>query len=178
MKTNRYVTFLIIFVVFLLSVTSVIAEDQIIVDFYYSEACPDCLAILPIIDNVTAHYAENHSVVIQKKEVSANKTNWNEMTARGVIYPAVVIHNKTKKTDILDEDITRDYLIDVIDRYIENLSVKEIDRNIIDIPFIGKVNLSQLSLPVFTIVLGARGGKYCLLVVSLSFFRGYFTFYS
>jgi thiol-disulfide isomerase/thioredoxin len=155
MKTNRYVTFLIIFVVFLLSVTSVIAEDQIIVDFYYSEACPDCLAILPIIDNVTAHYAENHSVVIQKKEVSANKTNWNEMTARGVIYPAVVIHNKTKKTDILDEDITRDYLIDVIDRYIENLSVKEIDRNIIDIPFIGKVNLSQLSLPVFTIVLGA-----------------------
>ena len=43
MKKNRYVTLLIISVVFLLSVTSVIAENQVIVDFYYSEACGDCL---------------------------------------------------------------------------------------------------------------------------------------
>jgi len=156
MKTNRYVTFLIIFVVFRLSVTSVIAEDQIIVDFYYSEACPDCLAIIPIIDNVTVHYAENYSgkVVIQKKEVTANKTNWNEMTARGVIYPAVVIHNKNNKTDIPEDYITRDYLIDVIDMYIANQNVKDIPKDIINVPFFGAVNLSLLSLPVFTIVLG------------------------
>ncbi len=37
MKKNRYFTLLIVFVVLLLSVTSVIAENQVIVDFYYSE---------------------------------------------------------------------------------------------------------------------------------------------
>ena len=153
MKKNRYVTFLIIFVVFLLSLTSVIAEDQIIVNFYYSETCGPCIPFIAIIDNVTAHYTENSSgkVVIQKKEVSSNVTNYNEMLARDVTYPAVVINNKTK---ISEDYITHDYLIDVIDRYIANLSIEEIPKDIIYVPFFGTVNLSRLSLPVFTIVLG------------------------
>ena len=144
---------LIISVVLLLSVTSVIAENQVIVDFYYSETCGSCQAVIPIIDNVTAHYAENYSgkVVIQKKEVSSNTTNYNEMLARDVAYPAVVINNKTK---IPEDYITNDYLIEVIDRYIANLSVDEIPEDIIYVPFFGAVNLSRLSLPVFTIVLG------------------------
>jgi thiol-disulfide isomerase/thioredoxin len=153
MKKNRYVTILIVLVFLLLGVTSVVAEKQVIVDFYYSEACGECQAIIPIIDDVTVHYTENYSgkVVIQKKEVSANATNYNEMLARDVFYPAVVINNKTK---ISEDYITHDYLIDVIDRYIANLSVEEIPKDIIYVPFFGAVNLSSLSLPVFTIVLG------------------------
>ncbi len=153
MKKNRYVTLLIISVVLLLSITSVIAENQVIVDFYYSEACGSCIPFIALIDNVTAHYTENNSgkVVIQKKEVSSNTTNYNEMLAREVSYPAVVINNKTK---IPEDYITNDYLIEIIDRYIANLSVDEIPKDIIYVPFFGTVNLSRLSLPVFTIVLG------------------------
>jgi thiol-disulfide isomerase/thioredoxin len=153
MKKNHYVTLLIISVVLLLSITSVIAENQVIVDFYYSETCGSCIPFIAIIDNVTAHYAENNSgnVVIQKKEVSSNTTNYNEMLVREVSYPVVVINNKTK---IPEEYITNDYLIEVIDRYIANLSVDEIPKDIIYVPFFGAVNLSRLSLPVFTIVLG------------------------
>ena len=153
MKKNRYATLLIISVVLLLSITSVIAENQVIVDFYYSEACGSCIPFIALIDNVTAHYTENNSgkVVIQKKEVSSNTTNYNEMLAREVSYPAVVINNKTK---IPEDYITNDYLIEIIDRYIANLSVDEIPKDIIYVPFFGAVNLSRLSLPVFTIVLG------------------------
>jgi hypothetical protein len=153
MKKNRYATLLIISVVLILSITSVIAENQVIVDFYYSEACGSCIPFIALIDNVTAHYTENNSgkVVIQKKEVSSNTTNYNEMLAREVSYPAVVINNKTK---IPEDYITNDYLIEIIDRYIANLSVDEIPKDIIYVPFFGAVNLSRLSLPVFTIVLG------------------------
>jgi len=148
MKKSRSVILFIISVVLLLSVTSVIAENQVIVDFYYSEACGSCVPKIAIIDNVTAYYAENHSVIIQKKEVSSNTTNYNEMIAREVFYPAVVINNKTK---ISEDEITRDYLIKVID----NTTVVPPPQPWYIIDFFGvKVNLSNLSLPVFTIVLG------------------------
>ena len=152
MKKNLYATLLILSVVFLLSVTSVIAENQVIVDFYYSNACGDCHAKFPIINETEYYYAQNRSVKIQWKEVSENTTNYNEMIAREVAYPAVVINNKTK---IPEEDITRDNLIKVINGYIQNESIPpNKDKNIVNIPFIGEVNLSNLSLPVFTIVLG------------------------
>jgi thiol-disulfide isomerase/thioredoxin len=155
MKRNRFVTFLIIFVVFLLSVTSVIAENQIIVDFYYSDSCGECQAIIPIIDDVTAHYAENYSgkVIIQKKEVSSNETNRNEMLARKLDFPSVIINNETI---IPESHLTYTELTKTIDEYIANVSNHtNYDRNVIDLPWIGPVNLTSLSLPVLTIVLGA-----------------------
>jgi thiol-disulfide isomerase/thioredoxin len=154
MKRNRFVTFLIIFVVFLLSVTSVIAENQVIVDFYYSESCGECLAVIPIIDDVTAHYAENYSgkVVIQKKEVGSNETNRNEMLARRLSFPSVIINNETK---IPETNLTYKELTKIIDEYIANVSNHtKYDENVIYIPWIGSVNLTRFSLPALTIVLG------------------------
>jgi len=154
MKKNRYVTFLIIFFVFLLSVTSVFAEDQIIVDFYYSESCGECQAVIPIIDDVAAHYAENYSgkVVIQQKEVGSNITNYNEMQARGLSFPSVIINNETI---IPESHLTYTELTKAIDEYIANsTNHTKYDRNVIDLPWIGPVNLTSYSLPVLTIVLG------------------------
>jgi thiol-disulfide isomerase/thioredoxin len=154
MKKTRYVTFLIIFVVFLLSVTSAIAEDQIIVDFYYSESCGECQAIIPIINDVTARYAENYSgkVVIQKKEVGSNKTNYNEMVARDLSFPSVIINNETI---IPESHLTYAELTKAIDDYLTNRSNHtKYDKNVIDLPWIGPVNLTSYSLPVLTIVLG------------------------
>lgn len=153
MKKNGFFIFFMISVFFLLSVTSVLAENQVIVDFYYSETCETCLQAVDTIDEITTYYAENFSgiVIIQQKEITSNKTNWDEMLARGLSFPSVMINNKTK---IPEAYITTDYLIEVIDRYIANLSVDEIPEDIIYVPFFGAINLSRLSLPMFTILLG------------------------
>lgn len=153
MKKNRFITLLILFFVLQLAVTSVFADNQVNVDFYYSQTCGSCVPYIAIIDDVIAHYAENNSgkVVIQKKEVSSNISNYNEMLARGVSYPAVVINNKTK---IPETNITKNYVIEVIDKYVANLSVNEIPKDVIYIPIFGAVNLSRISLPLLTIMLG------------------------
>ncbi len=155
MKMNRFLT--IGFVVFTLTLitTSVVAEDQVIVDFYYSETCGSCKPAADIMDQVILHYAENNSgnVVIFKKEITSNTTNRNEMRARGLSYPSVIINNLTKIPKL---NITYDTLIHTIDEAIANITPTiYYDPNITEIPFFGKINLSQLALPVLTIILGA-----------------------
>lgn len=154
MKKNSYYLLFTVLFILLLNITSVIAEKQVIVDFYYSETCGSCKPAVDVIDEVTMYYAGNFSgiVIIQKKEVGANQTNRDEMLARRLSFPSVIINNKTKIPEI---NITKVYLIEVIDKYIANLSVNEIPDNIIYLPFIGPVNLSGLSLPFLTIMLGA-----------------------
>jgi len=154
MKKNRYFTLPMVFVVLLLSVTSVIAENQVIVDFYYSESCGSCKPAITIIDNITTHYAKNYSgkVIIQKKEVGSNATNRNEMHTRKLSFPSVIINNETK---IPKANLTYKELTERIDEYIANLDIhKKYDENVIYLPLIGPVNLTSLSLPVLTIVLG------------------------
>ncbi len=83
MKMNRLFTIIFVVFIFTLITTSVIAEDQVIVDFYYSETCGSCKPAVDIIDQVILHYAENNSdnVVFFKKEITSNTTNRNEMRA-------------------------------------------------------------------------------------------------
>ena len=98
MKKNRYYTLFIISVVLLLSVTSVFAENQVIIDFYYSKTCGPCGEAIVVINEIKAYYVENYSgiVIIQKKEIISDQTNYDEMLARGLSYPSVIIDNKTK----------------------------------------------------------------------------------
>ncbi len=172
MKTNRTVTFG--FVVFTLTIltTTVVAKDQVIVDFYYSETCGSCKPVVDIIDQVILHYAENNSdnVVIFKKEITSNTTNRNEMRVRGLSYPSVIIDNLTKIPKL---NITYDILINTIDEAIANLTPSVYyDPNITEIPFFGKINLSQLTLPVLTIILGTLDSfnpcAFFILIVLLS----------
>lgn len=151
MKKNRCYTIVIISIVLLLSISSVVAENQVIVDFYYSMNCGPCGEAVVVINNVKAYYAENYSgiVIIQKKEIISSITNYNEMVARGLTYPSVIINNETK---ITETNFTEDYLIEVIDRYIANLSVDETFGNIIYLPFIGAVNL-YLSFVIIGMIL-------------------------
>jgi len=141
--------------VLLCSVSSVAAENLVIVDFYYSESCGSCHAYIPIIDNITAVYNKNYSgqVIILKKEVGSNATNRQEMRDRGMSFPSVVINNETK---IPKSNLTYNELVLRIDEYIEDLGIHTTyDQNVIDIPGFGRVNLTSFSLPVLTIVLGS-----------------------
>jgi len=134
----------------------VAAENLIVVDFYYSVSCGSCQAYIPIVDEVTAYYAENYSgiVVINKKEIG-NKTNRDEMHARGLSYPSLVVNSSNNETRIPKANMTYNETVEVIDGYIANLNKKTYENDVIDIPYIGRVNLSSLSLPVLTVVLGA-----------------------
>jgi len=152
--------------------TSVVAKDQVIVDFYYSETCGACQSAVDIIDQVIHHYAENNSnnVIFFKKEVTSNSTYRNEMRKRGLSYPSVIINNQTK---IPRANITYDTLIFVIDEAIGNLTPSVYyDPNITEIPFFGKINLSRFTLPALTIILGALDSfnpcAFFILIVLLS----------
>ncbi len=158
--------------IFTLVTTSVIAEDQVIIDFYYSETCGSCKPATDIMDQIILHYAENNSdnVVFFKKEITSNTTNRNEMRARGVSYPSVIVNNITKIPKL---NITYDTLIYTIDEAIANLTPSVFyDPNITEIPFFGKINLSQLALPILTIILGALDSfnpcAFFILIVLLS----------
>jgi len=172
MKINRLFTIIFVVFIFTLVTTSVIAEDQVIIDFYYSETCGSCKPATDIMDQIILHYAENNSdnVVFFKKEITSNTTNRNEMRARGVSYPSVIVNNITKIPKL---NITYDTLIYTIDEAIANLTPSVFyDPNITEIPFFGKINLSQLALPILTIILGALDSfnpcAFFILIVLLS----------
>jgi thiol-disulfide isomerase/thioredoxin len=172
MKMNRLLTFGFFVFSLMIITTSVVAENQVIVDFYYSETCGSCKPVADIIDQVILHYAENNSenVVFFKKEITSNTTNRNEMRMRGLSYPSVIINNLTK---IPKANITYDTLIYIVNEAIANLTpTVYYDPNITEVPFFGRVNLSQLALPILTIILGALDSfnpcAFFILIVLLS----------
>ena len=155
MKKKNYALLGFFLVVLLLTATSALAENQVIVDFYYSDTCGSCKPAIAVIDEITEFYAENFTgnVIINKKEVGANATNRAEMRNRGLIYPSAIINNETK---IPKANLTYNELTEIIDAYIANLNLqKTYDENIVSVPLIGTMNLTSLSLPVLTIVLAA-----------------------
>ena len=83
--------------------------------------------------------------------MSANATNRKEMNDRKLNFPSVIINNETKipKANLTFEEIARE-----IDEYIKNLNIHKYDENLLIIPWIGTVNLTGLSLPALTIILG------------------------
>ncbi|MBN2066411.1 MAG: hypothetical protein JW771_06350 [Candidatus Thermoplasmatota archaeon] len=154
MKNHRIFPYIIPLFFLIIITPSVVAEHQVIVDFYYSDTCGSCKPAITIIDNISTYYAENYSgkVIIQKKEVGSNATNRNEMRTRQLSFPSVIINNETKIPNL---NLTYETISKSIDEYIANLNIhKTYDENIVDIPLIGIVDLSSLSLPVLTIVLG------------------------
>jgi len=169
---NRLITFGIIICFFAFLATSVVAENQVIVDFYYSETCGSCKPANEIMDQIIHHYEENNSdqVIFFKKEITSNTTNRNEMRERGLSYPSVIVNNLTKIPKV---NITYETLILVIDQAIANLTPNIFyDQNITEIPFFGKINLSQLTLPFLTITLATLDSfnpcAFFILIVLLS----------
>jgi thiol-disulfide isomerase/thioredoxin len=153
LKAPRLFLVLLALIAASLCAMTVVAENQVVVDFYYSSSCGSCKAARQTFDDVIAHYEANDSkqVLFFEKEVGSNATNKKEMLARRVSFPSVVIDNQTK---IPKANITYDFLVMQIDAYIKNLSNHESPNpNILYLPIFGKVNLSSFSLPIFTVVL-------------------------
>jgi len=148
---NSFLLFMIIFTLTILA-QSAFAEDLVIVDYYYSSKCGTCRVFTEeVIDPIEMNFSGE--IIVNRIDIRANAKVWQEFVDFGFkAYPAAVVNNETK---IPKSNLTYDTL-----EYIINLYLAEIESNIsynesiIEIPFIGNVNTSSLSLPVLTIVLG------------------------
>ncbi|UCF11613.1 MAG: hypothetical protein JSW06_06060 [Thermoplasmatales archaeon] len=152
MKNNVRILILFGLLAFSILVQSAAAEDMIILDYYYSETCGSCRPFTEEINEIASNFSKK--IIVNKKDVRSNTTNWDEWRNHGFkSYPSAVINNETK---VPKNNLTYETLEVIINAYIAELEINQtFDDTIIDIPFIGSVNTSSLSLPILTIVLGS-----------------------
>lgn len=153
MKSKTHLTIIILFFVFSILIQTVASQELIVIDFYYSEACHSCEEYFPVIENVEENENFTGKIIVYWKDVASNSSYYNEWSNHGFhSYPSVVINNETK---VPKGNLTYETLETIIKDYIAGLEANQtFDDTIIDIPFIGKINTSSLSLPVLTVVLG------------------------
>ncbi|MFH1100905.1 MAG: hypothetical protein V1726_02565 [Methanobacteriota archaeon] len=128
-----------------------IAENVVHLEFFYSDGCPDCAQVEPVIDEIEDEYGAH--LWVERLEVGSIE-NWDRFHAYEFLeVPAVVLNNQTKYTFT---QITKENLSTSIDTYLEGTTPNASTNQsfwIVQTPF-GEVNLSAFSLPILTIVLG------------------------
>ena len=149
---RKFSTLIILCCLLVLLLASVVhAETVVRLEFFYSEGCDDCAKAIPFIDEVEQKYGSN--LQVERLEVGTI-ANWDRFHAYGFVeVPAVVINNISKfsKNQITVSNLSR-----TIDEYLEGETPNASTNHsiwIVDTPF-GQLNLSSLSLPVLTIILG------------------------
>jgi len=160
MKTKKTLSIILLFFIFFTLIQSVAAEELVVVNFYYSSSCHSCDAYKPIIHQVDAEENYTGKVEVNWREVGSNSTNrreWQDLGFYG--YPSVAVYikstNISNATKIPKNVLNYENVSAAIDGYLAGIQANQTyDETIIDIPFIGNVNTSSLSLPVLTIVLG------------------------
>jgi len=144
---------LIIFLLIIFSQLGV-AIAKVRVDFYYSSGCGECMEKMPIINETEQEYGNR--IQVYKKDISRNEHYLEEWKDYGFFdVPAVVIENETK---IPKYELTKEHLEGIIDSYLSGNKTNASNIQYVEIPFIGNLNLSELSqwsLPLLAVVLGA-----------------------
>ena len=147
-----FVLILSIFIVLML-VHTTLADDTVVLEYYYSESCGSCKEKTLIVDEIEQNYTSRITVV--RKEVGSNNTNWQEWKDHGFsLYPSVVINNETK---IPKNNITKENLEAILNSYIAEIEANKTDSNMIELPFFGRISESFLAiilLLVTVLVLG------------------------
>ena len=153
MKKTVFLPILITLIISLLLPSVAAANEPLLVEYFYSETCPDCARTTPIIDEIEKEYGER--IVVERIEVSSSVENWDRWYSYGFEeIPSVVVNNETK---IPKERITKEKLEEVINIYLSGGKPEEpfvYNKTTIATPF-GRINVSNLSLPLLAVVLGA-----------------------
>jgi len=154
----------------------VYAKNNVTVYFFYGDGCPHCADAEPFLEELVDKYPE---LTIKSFESWHNKSNTNlftEMSAAcgssvvGVptIFighkPIIGFDNVERKGREIEEAIVK-YIeeggVDLMDHLGENISscpAKEEENRIVDVPLFGSIDTSQISLPLFTIIIGLLDG--------------------
>ena len=132
----------------------VLADEQVLVEYFYSGSCGSCKIYSAFVEEVEQNYS-NEPIYIQWRDITKgnNRTAWNNYSFSA--FPSAVVNGETI---IPKSNLTRETLEYVIDTYIAGMTpnvTTDKDLVIIDTIF-GKIeiNVSALSLPVLTVVLG------------------------
>ena len=156
-NTQKLLTVAFLILLFQSLIQPVLAEEKIALDFFYSSNCASCEEKLVIIeDDFEKNETYDDILIITKKDIAANEDYFDEWgnVYDYYSYPFVVIKSGINETIIGEMDITVEYVGNVIATYLEGGKPNETsDENIINTPF-GKINISSLSLPILTIILG------------------------
>jgi hypothetical protein len=159
MKKSRITILLTLTVIITLQIfiNTAIAENKIILDYFYSSNCGSCEEKLVVIEEgFENNESYNEILTITKKDIVVNEQymqEWMDIYDYNP-YPFVVIISGENKTIIDEFDITVENIENVISTYLTGDKPNETkDENVINTPF-GKINISGLSLPILTIVLG------------------------
>jgi len=147
-------TFLfLIFLTVAIAIPSLVAENLIVIDYYYSPNCPTCRVYTEeVIDPIEENFSGK--VIVNRVDVKANNDNWKEFVNHGFgSYPAAVVNNVTK---IPKSNLTYETLEEIILAYIAEAEYNQTFNEFeIEIPIIGTINTTSLSLPILTVVLGS-----------------------
>ncbi|MEM0492420.1 MAG: hypothetical protein QXS02_00445 [Candidatus Thermoplasmatota archaeon] len=93
----------------------------IVIDFYYSAACPSCKPYVNIMKEVEENYTGK--VIINWKNLAGpnNQDNYTEWSKHGFrTYPCAVINNETK---VPKDNLTRENLDALLEQYIKKLNI-------------------------------------------------------
>lgn len=166
---------LLFIILFLISSSSVLAQKEVPVYFFYGEGCPHCAEAKPFLEELQKKYPE---ITINAYEVWNNKENlelFNSMSAacgiKVVGVPTIFIGHKPiigfdrpqKKGKEIEAQIIkciREDCVDLMDLLGTNLSscpAKEEERTI-NLPIVGPIDTKKVGLPLFTIIMGLLDG--------------------
>ncbi len=157
---------LIIFMLYLVLIQTVAAQDNIVIDFFYGDGCPHCAKEEPFLreledtyDNVQVNYYEvwydqQNNALFQQRMAEF------DMTPRGV--PTTIIDDKVWvgysediKTQITEKVAFCTEQGCGIDMPEKNITQEE---NVVNLPLVGKVDVSEMGLFGFTILIGTLDG--------------------
>lgn len=142
-------------VLMIVSPTKIMANDEeIVIDFFYGVTCPHCAAEKVFLDDLQNRYPD---VTINAYEVFENKDN------------LVLLKEKAKELGVevngvpflvIGDQYFIGYSEGYTDQKIEEalLGIVNEGSMILDLPFLGKIDVKTLSLPVLTIILGVIDG--------------------
>ncbi|UCH71760.1 MAG: hypothetical protein JSW62_05010 [Thermoplasmatales archaeon] len=172
-KNGLIIIAILLFLFQFLASSAIATDGEITVDFYYNSACGTCVVKKEkVIDKTIETYVEENRIFFQIKDFSNNDTYYDEYreysTEYDIIYPFIIVKNETNmsiiksesiqahNTEVINESIQ--YISEILDAYIAGIKPNDTyneDLIVIDTPFgIIEINISGLSLPILTIVLG------------------------
>jgi len=133
-----------------------LAEDEIVVEYFYSSKCGTCKDYSDKIKELEQNYTGR--VLFLWLDI-IRVENWSKLREYDLVTsPSAVVNNETKVPK--DYNVTKwtEDLQLVIDSYLANVTLNETfdeNQSFIDLPFLGRINISDMSLPVLTILLAS-----------------------
>ena len=171
MRTTKLRIILPIFF-FLILISTVLAQDRTI-NYFYGEECPHCKDLKPFLNEMEDKYP----IKIRSFETWHNQSNSDIFTSMSAAcgspvvgvptlfigHKSIIGYDDAEHKGVEIENAIIEYLekdeVDLIDHLGKNLTACPADDDkMINVPVLGKIDSTKISLPIFTIVIGALDG--------------------